>query len=1244
MPLPRLHIRDFFTTSSQILSRCRGQIQIDVDPEKGRLNDLVSAVLNQAQDEKNLQLNTQSPFAFLRSLAKYQSALVAVIALLATLAATAGLLVPYAIEQLLTHTQQSKNVSINASENLSTVSVILIAITLLILPLISTLIHQYAKWYGEIVAGKIIQFKLTNICYQKMFCENGKKLSVGEASLRLSSDCDVASLFLKDVYAVVNVSVVFIFGTAYLFQLLGTSAFVAIFLLMFALWASRKLSEGFYQWQMMAQKNVESRLSLTAEILNALEIIRTFGWQDVFLGRMNTLRSNEAKYRLLYITRLSLFLLCLSVLNSLVLIFTVGAIFWTTGALNAAVLFSAMAVLRLVNRVISSLPEVADGCLQRFSASQRLCDFLDSSTNDADNRMVTLKMGEAGIDRPQLIDFKFGQSVALVGPVGSGKTHYLSELISQALKFPTEPQTECTENNIYDLACVSQKSFFIPSTIRDNLTLGKIFSENEINTALNLCEFSAEIADMPLGLDTLIDDQATNLSGGQRQRLALARAVLFKPKILFLDAPFSGLDPATRKLINANVLFGALNKVTRIMTLSEPEQLEEFERILIFDAGKIIADGTLDKLLKEDSRASEILKQMLHSPTNNTFIAPLNTSAKELFENISDDPSETKVSDKVTKLTNSNLRTYAALLFKFGKYLPSASGFVIIFVLVLAALLPVISNSWMALITEPNPELANPLIRIFGIPDFLKNGQSKQILLSGILVFALLEILSGFAMFLQIRVWYKRCFTLSVKLHEQIIESLFSSQILKIRSIPIGNILSRLSHDFDQIDNPKKLPTSFFYTVRFAVEIIVTLIFISFIYTPLLFLILFLALAFCYFQAKYRPAAQWLERNNAQCRARMASLIQNTVEGRQEIVVFRREKEFASRLHAQLSQQITFGIWQFMLSSWYAARAPLIAGSLTAGIAIYSYVVSQNGIVNTSDLGLALVLSLGTLNLMDWFVEYSVETGRHIVGFERVTELAQIPKTDSHRENPCGKMDHNLPRTSVCNGSLYINVKPELLSFKNVTVSYESSSEAALQNVSFEIPAGSHVGIYGRTGAGKSTIFKVLLGFMEPTSGEILLGQKPLTALSPAQRSVIFSYVPQVPVVFNESLRFNLDPTGMATEEELLHAIERTHLTPMLKSFPNGLSTMLNDSQLISSGQAQLLSLARVLIKKTPFVLLDEPTSAVDIVTRTKILNILRSEFRDKTLLIIAHQPDLLALLDVHLEVNQAQVYLKQSK
>lgn len=232
---------------------------------------------------------------------------------------------------------------------------------------------------------------------------------------------------------------------------------------------------------------------------------------------------------------------------------------------------------------------------------------------------------------------------------------------------------------------------------------------------------------------------------------------------------------------------------------------------------------------------------------------------------------------------------------------------------------------------------------------------------------------------------------------------------------------------------------------------------------------------------------------------------------------------------------------------------------------------------------------------------------------------------------------HNSPKMT---NSIVVDFVPSAIEFQHVGLNYPNSEIAAISDISFVLTPNQTAALVGATGAGKSTIAELLLGFLQPTNGQIVVGDRPLSEISPKTWWNQIAWVPQKPHLFYGSLLDNLKLAKPdAKQSEIDTAIQQSGLEQIIMELPSGLETMLGENGVgLSGGQAQRMAIARAILKDAPILVLDEFTANLDVDTETELLQSLQALQKNRTTLLIAHRLNTVRHADQVIVLDQGRI------
>lgn len=348
-----------------------------------------------------------------------------------------------------------------------------------------------------------------------------------------------------------------------------------------------------------------------------------------------------------------------------------------------------------------------------------------------------------------------------------------------------------------------------------------------------------------------------------------------------------------------------------------------------------------------------------------------------------------------------------------------------------------------------------------------------------------------------------------------------------------------------------------------------------------------------------------------------------SIRGFMELVVFRTGKRYEKEID-QLSQTARTIIHKNaqlkMIHEAFFAIFELFVTLIKVVVLIYGI---KSIVAGDTSLGIVVALfmfidkiysPIAIFNVL--FVDYRLNK----VTYKRFEEFIGAPE-DKNLE--CGKVMTELQGN---------------IEFRDV--SFEYGQVKILNNLSFKITRGTSVAIVGLSGGGKSTLIKLIVGLLKKDSGKLLLDGKDIDSIHLNSYYDHISYLSQETPIFDATIRDNIVfDKDILSDEELYEILEKVHLKDKVLQLPDRLDTLVGEKGLkLSGGERQRLAFARVIAQKKNVLILDEPVSALDNITEQSLMETILNEFKDKTILIIAHRLHFIKDVDQILVVDQGSI------
>jgi ATP-binding cassette subfamily C protein LapB len=307
-----------------------------------------------------------------------------------------------------------------------------------------------------------------------------------------------------------------------------------------------------------------------------------------------------------------------------------------------------------------------------------------------------------------------------------------------------------------------------------------------------------------------------------------------------------------------------------------------------------------------------------------------------------------------------------------------------------------------------------------------------------------------------------------------------------------------------------------------------------------------------------------------------------------------------------------------------------VTTATSAGTISYAGVVIVGvGLIATQDL------------TMGGLIACSILAGRAVAPLAQISQLLSRMTSTRTAYRQLNEMMSLPPEGPEGEGLKLAGMKGRI-EFRSVSFRYPGAAEKTLEDLNFVIQPGEHVALLGRVGSGKSTIARLVLGLYPPEEGLVMIDGTDIRQLDPLEMRRYIGAALQESVLLTGSVRENIGLGRMHVgDEELLRASELSGTHQFMGTIANGYDLRLADrGEGLSGGQRQSIALARALAGRPPVLVFDEPTSAMDAQTETALINRLREELKDRTLVLITHRPPLLALVSRILLIERGRVAL----
>lgn len=441
-------------------------------------------------------------------------------------------------------------------------------------------------------------------------------------------------------------------------------------------------------------------------------------------------------------------------------------------------------------------------------------------------------------------------------------------------------------------------------------------------------------------------------------------------------------------------------------------------------------------------------------------------------------------------------------------------------------------------------------------------------------------------------------------IHFKALTTLIRAPVTFFDMTPVGRILNRFSKDTDDVDFLLSLSMSEFGSS--LMQLLSTFIFLAVVQPIILAGVVPLLVIYYFLQRFYRRSYIEMQRLESVSRSPIYALFSESLTGVETIRAYRLTDAFSKGSDSRVDENHRAYFTSRMANEWLSLRLDLIGACIVFLSAVLA-IVNRN-VISASLAALTLSEALNVTLFLKSAVTSGANFETRFNSVERITAywgLVQEAGAESSEEH---KPDDNWPTDGA-------------LEYQDIWMKYRPGLDPVLKGVSFVVNPGDKVGIVGRTGSGKSSLIVTLFRLVEPFQGKIVLDGINLLDLGLDDVRGRIAAIPQDPILFSGTVRYNLDPFDRHSDAELWEALGHVALREVVAALPEGLSARVAEGgENFSVGQRQLLCVARALLRNPRVLVADEATASVDSETDALIQRTIRREFKHCTVLTIAHR------------------------